>query len=147
MIAQVRSVVTQAFANQDVPFELLAQCTPGLLDQVMFSFQEARARHTHWGSLAHERIAVMHKGASEDLNLWMVEIPDGIEAGVQYNADVFLPSTARALGERFVLALQRLVERAEQPVYELLRPSGAEQLRLNAWGQSQVNITASHGLL
>jgi amino acid adenylation domain-containing protein len=147
LIAQVRSAVTLAFANQDVPFELLAQCTPGLLYQAMFSFQDARARQTHWGSLAHERIAVMHKGASEDLNLWMVEIPDGIEAGVQYNSDVFLPSTARALGERFVLALQRLVERPEQPVCELLRPSGAEQLRLNTWGQSQVNTTASHGLL
>ncbi|MBX3622878.1 MAG: amino acid adenylation domain-containing protein [Rhizobacter sp.] len=137
-IRTVRASVTEVFANQDVPFEMLAQMTPGSLYQVMFSFQDARARQTQWGPLDHERIPVMHKGATEDLNLWMVEIPSGIEAGVQYNADVFLPETARALRDRFLATLERLVDNPEQPVDVLLGASPADEEQLARWGRPAV---------
>ena len=37
------------------------------LYQVMFSFQDARQRQTQWGPLAHERIPLLQKGATEDV--------------------------------------------------------------------------------
>jgi thioesterase domain-containing protein len=142
-IGEVRKSVTDAIANQDVPFEMLARETPGLLYQVMLTFQDARARPTHWGPLAHDRIPIMHEGATEDLNLWMVEITDGIEAGLQYNADAFLPDTARALRDRFLLALERLVTRPQQSLGELLQPADAELARLATWGTAPVTASAT----
>lgn len=140
-IKAVRQVVVDVFANQDVPFELLAQeiglsrkGTPGRLYQVMFSFQDARDRQTQWGPLQHERIPAFQKGATEDINLWMVEIPSGIEGGVQYNADLFRAETAEKLRDRFLLMLERLVADPAQSVEQLLRASEIERAEAPAQG-------------
>jgi len=132
-IKAVRQVVVEVFANQDVPFELLAQQVnlgrkgaPSRLYQVMFSFQDARQRQTQWGPLHHERIPAFQRGATEDINLWMVEIPSGIEGGVQYNADLFHESTAEALRDRFLFMLEKLVADPSQSVSKLLRDSRRE---------------------
>lgn len=139
-IKAVRQTMVAAFASQDAPFELLARELDGQrtgaatrLYQVMFSFQDARQRQTHWGPLAHERIPLLQKGATEDLNLWMVEIPGGIEGGFQYNAELFLPQTIAALRDRFVQALQAVVQAPSQPVASLLQASAADRSQLAQW--------------
>ncbi|MFN4266565.1 MAG: amino acid adenylation domain-containing protein [Aquabacterium sp.] len=139
-IKAVRQIMVSAFASQDAPFELLARELDGQrtgaatrLYQVMFSFQDARQRQTHWGPLAHERIPLLQKGATEDLNLWMVEIPGGIEGGMQYNAELFKPETIASLRDRFVDKLQALLADPRQSVAELLRPSEAERGQLQGW--------------
>ena len=128
-IKSVRQQVTQAFANQDVPFELLAQTfnSPRLY-QAMYSFQDARQRPSTWGALRHTRIPLMHKGATEDINLWLVELEDGIEGGVHYDAGLFLPSTAAWLRDRFLALLERLVQDPAQSVQALLRQLPARQV-------------------
>jgi amino acid adenylation domain-containing protein len=130
-IGKVRQAMVDGFANQDVPFELLAHelqvhrgGSAARLYQVMFSFQDARARQTQWGPLHHERILLQQKGATEDINLWMVEIPGGIEGGVQYNADLFLPSTAKALRDRFLAMLESLTSDPHQSVAQILAAAG-----------------------
>lgn len=138
-IGQVRAAVVEAFAHQDVPFERIAHVLeaeqPGVharLYQCMFSFQDARSRPTHWGPLAHERVRIKHKGATEDLNLWLVEIPSGIEGGIQYDTHLYLPETARALHERFVALLDAVSRAPHQTVAQLTAPSPAEQTRVLA---------------
>jgi amino acid adenylation domain-containing protein len=138
-IKAVRQSVVEVFANQDVPFELLAQelslgrkGAPARLYQVMFSFQDARARQTQWGPLHHERIPAFQKGATEDINLWMVEIPSGIEGGIQYNSDLFHARTAEGLRDRFLDMLNRLVANPQQSVAQLLRDSRARTTPVQA---------------
>ena len=142
-IKSVRQTMVDAFASQDAPFEVLARDLDGQragaatrLYQVMFSFQDARQRQTHWGPLAHERIPLLQKGATEDLNLWMVEIPGGIEGGLQYNADLFLPATVAALRDRFLRLLGELARDPHQPVRQLLAASPSEQTQLKRLSQS-----------
>lgn len=137
-IKAVRQVLVEAYANQDVPFELLAGelSRSGIatrLYQVMFSFQDARQRQTHWGPLAHSRVNAFQKGSSEDINLWMVEIPSGIEGGVQYNADLFLPETAAALRDRFLAVLQELARNPNRTMAELLAPTAADTTQISQW--------------
>ncbi len=138
-INAVRQVVVDAYAHQDVPFELVAhelevnRSGATRFYQVMFSFQDARHRPRNWGPLAHQRVRVDQTGATEDLNLWLVEIPAGIEAGMQYNADVFLPSTAAALRDRFLAVFEALVREPSRPLAELLAPRPAERQHLDAW--------------
>jgi amino acid adenylation domain-containing protein len=131
-IRQVRQLVTAAFANQDVPFEMLAQESTRLY-QVMFTLQDARHRRTHWGQLNHTRIPVMQKGATEDINLWLIEVPNGIEGGVQYNADLFLSGTAAALRDRFLELLGRLVANPDQSLDQLLALRPEEEALVAAW--------------
>ena len=68
-IKAVRKVMVEAIANQDVPFEQLASelnlsraGAPTRLYQVMFSFQDARQRPTHWGPLEHSRVTGLPEG-------------------------------------------------------------------------------------
>ncbi|MED5621725.1 non-ribosomal peptide synthetase/type I polyketide synthase [Ideonella sp. BN130291] len=140
-IRSVRKTMVDGFASQDAPFELLAQeldsGQPGrsTLYQVMYSFQDARARPTGWGPLAHERIPLLQKGATEDVNLWMVEVPGGIEGGVQYNADLLLPATAAALRDRLLAMLADLVRDPTQPVRRLLAIRPEEQVLVDGWSR------------
>jgi amino acid adenylation domain-containing protein len=141
-IASVHRMVAAGYANQDAPFELLAaeveagrNGAPTTLYQAMFSYQDARARETRWGNLEHDRIQLLHRGASEDLNLWMVETPAGVEAGLQYNADLFLPGTAEALCRRFLALLDATLAMPEQPVRTLLAAGEADRRRLADWSR------------
>jgi amino acid adenylation domain-containing protein len=141
-IKAVRQMLVQAYANQDVPFELLAKelelnrgGAPTRLYQVMFSFQDARQRPEHWGPLAHERIKVFHRGSTEDINLWMVEIPDGISVGLQYNSDLFLPETATLLRDRFLSLLDELTRDPSRDVTQLLAIRPAERAQIEQWSQ------------
>ncbi|CAH0354925.1 non-ribosomal peptide synthetase/type I polyketide synthase [Aquabacterium sp. CECT 9606] len=149
-IKSVRQTMVDAFASQDAPFEVLARELDGQragaatrLYQVMFSFQDARQRQTHWGPLAHERIPLLQKGATEDLNLWMVEIPGGIEGGLQYNAELLLPATVAALRDRFLSLLGDIVRDPRQPVRQLLAASPAEQDQLKRLSQAALPTPAT----
>ena len=141
-IASVHRIVAAGYANQDAPFELLAaefdasrNGAPATLYQAMFSYQDARARQTRWGNLDHDRIQLLHRGASEDLNLWMVETPAGIEAGLQYNADLFLPATAETLCRRFLALLEATVAMPEQRVSTLLAAGREDRQQIADWSR------------
>ena len=135
-IKAVRRQVTEAIANQDVPFELVAReltLGAGNLYQVLFNFQDLRDRPTQWGPLAHERINVMQDGATENLNLWIVESTAGISGGIQYDADLFMPETAVALCKRLVSLLEQMVQSPQQTVDKLLQLTSPEAALLDRW--------------
>ena len=152
-IKSVHQTMVASYASQDAPFELLAGeldvsgGSPTRLYQAMFSFQDARARQTHWGNLAHERIPVLQRGATEDINLWMVEIPTGIEGGVQYNADLFLPGTIAALRDRFIGLLDELMRRPQQSIGELIGVRPDELALLERWCRSAAGAGRSGDFL
>ena len=135
-VKAVRRMVTAAISNQDVPFELVAQklaLGAGNLYQVLFNFQDLRDRPTQWGPLAHDRINVMQDGATENLNLWIVESAAGISGGMQYDADLFMPSTAAALCKRLVALLEQMVVNPQQPIEQLLQAMPSELTLLEGW--------------
>ncbi|TXC66439.1 AMP-binding protein [Piscinibacter aquaticus] len=139
-IRDVHRTMVAAYASQEAPFELLAaelQSAQGgmapVLYQAMFSYQDARARQTRWGNLSHERLPLPHRGTTEDINLWMVELNNGIEAGLQYNADLFLPETASRLSGHLLSLLQAAVSSPEQTLAELLAASDADVRQIGAW--------------
>ncbi len=139
-IRSVRQTLLQGYANQDVPFELVAQelevgrrGAPAKLYHVMFTFQDVRQRPTHWGPLAHSRLSVDLKGVTEDINLWLVDAQDGISGGVRFDTDIYLPQTGAALRDRFIALIDGLVRTPDAPLSTLLAPSLAETERLQAW--------------
>jgi len=111
----VKKDTLDVFEHQEIPFERLAS-EPEIssrsqrvgLYQALFSFQDARDRKRDWGALHQKSILVFQKGATEDLGLWLMEVPGGLEGGFTYNADIYLPETAAAFRERYLELLRRI---------------------------------------
>ncbi len=139
-VAWVKSQLLDLFANQEVPFERLAQereiasmAQKSGLYQALFSFQDARDRPRHWGPLRHESVLVMQKGATEDFGLWLMEVPGGLEGGVNYNADLFERQTSELFRDRYVALLGRAAAQPEATLRQLLESAGPDLDRFNAW--------------
>jgi len=127
-IRHVRQQVTQAFANQDVPFEMIAQhlkVKSGLY-QVLFNYQDVRERILRWGDLDHERINLQKYGATEDLNFWLIEEKDRISGGFQYDTDVLLPATGDALRDQFLALLRQLMQHPQRSLRALMAPTDTD---------------------
>src|SRR5205085_2352384 len=65
------------------------------------------------------------KGATEDLGLWLMEVPSGLEGGFTYNADLYTAETASAFRARFLEMLQRLASKPALSMAELMDDAGS----------------------
>ncbi len=137
-IKTVKDELLDAFAHQDVPFELLAG-EPEIarhtrhLYQCLFSFQDARERPRRWGPLQHASVLVMQKGATEDFGLWLMEVPHGLEGGLNYNTDLFDADTVHMLRERLLGLMRRVAEQPYLSVEALVSSPGADRDAMLAW--------------
>jgi amino acid adenylation domain-containing protein len=112
---KIKQELLEAFTHQEIPFERLAE-DPAIaaraqrtgLYQALFSFQDARNRTRQWGALSQSSILVFQKGATEDLGLWLMEVPGGLEGGFTYNADLYTAETASKFRERYLELLSKL---------------------------------------
>ncbi len=128
----VKRDTLEVFEHQEIPFERLAD-EPEIsgraqrvgLYQALFSFQDARDRRRDWGALHQEGILVFQKGATEDLGLWLMEGPGGLEGGFTYNADIYLPETAAAFRERYLELLRRIAGNPSLKMAEFTDAAGS----------------------
>jgi hypothetical protein len=130
--AALKADLLEVFSHQEVPFERLAT-EPEVaartqkvgLYQALFSFQDARERRRQWGALSHQSILIFQKGATEDLGLWLMEVPHGLEGGVTYNADIYTAETAAAFRERYMELLRRVADLPSATIAELTTMNGS----------------------
>jgi amino acid adenylation domain-containing protein len=131
-LQEVKRDTLEVFEHQELPFERLAE-EPEVssrasrfgLYQALFSFQDARERRREWGPLHQQSILLFQKGATEDLGLWLMEVPHGLEGGFTYNSDIYLPETAAALRERYTELLRRVAAQPGISLAELVAPEGS----------------------
>jgi acyl carrier protein len=130
LLGRVKQEFLSGLNYQDIPFERLAMEAEMVarskrvgLYQALFSFQDARERTRQWGELTQSGILIFQKGATEDLGLWLMEVPGGLEGGMTYNADIYTATTAETLRSRFLELVQRLIAKPDQTVRELLDQS------------------------
>ncbi|RUR66242.1 amino acid adenylation domain-containing protein [Variovorax guangxiensis] len=113
----VKQELLSMMNNQQVPFERL-MAEPGYAGQIktsgpyqsMFSFQDARERARSVGSLQTRQVHVMQHGATDDIGVWLMDKPHGLEGALIYNADVYLRETGAQLRERYLEVLRRVAE-------------------------------------
>ncbi|CUA98539.1 amino acid adenylation domain [Thiomonas bhubaneswarensis] len=136
LLRRVKQEFLNALNYQDIPFErlamepeMLARSKQAGLYQVLFSFQDARERPRQWGELIQSSILIFQKGATEDLGLWLMEVPSGLEGGMTYNADIYTETTATHLRERFLELVQRLIAAPDQTVGQLLDSAASPSAR------------------
>jgi amino acid adenylation domain-containing protein len=143
-LSVVKTELIGAFAHQDVPFERLAiepefakHGSRSGLYQTLFSFQDARERQRRWGQLDQSMILIMQKGATEDFGFWLVEVPDGLEGGINYNADLYDKQTACIFRDRIFGLFKRVAENPAQTIASLVSASGSDADAFAAWIKSR----------
>lgn len=114
-VRQVRDDVLASYDHQDVPFEkVVARLRPertlarNPLFQVMFVYQQVSQTGALPG-VAVERFDLHNGTAKFDLDLSLLDGPDGIDVSCEYDADVFTPERIDALLGHLENALTALV--------------------------------------
>ena len=143
LLGRVREVTLNAYTNQDVPVEmLLEELQPGRdlshnpLFQVLFILQTTPVPVLEWHGLTAVIEPVENNTAKFDLTIDLNETRDGIEGSIEYNSDLFDPSTVARLAEHFENVLASCTAQPDVRVSQLslLGSTEREQL-LMQWSQ------------
>jgi amino acid adenylation domain-containing protein len=126
LLARVRAVALEAYAHQDLPFELLlaglkCERTPSHtpLFQVMFILQNAPRSVIRLPGLVVEELE-LHSGLVKfDLTLEIVEDADGLDCQLEYRSDLFQRSTIERMARHFRNLLGSAIENPARPIAEL----------------------------
>ena len=116
VIAEVKSVMFEAYDNQDVPLNKIVDAVHPVRDlsynplfQVGFIFQEPPAG-IELNGLNSELIPVHSGGAMYDIHVWIWQKEGRLSGLIWYNTDVFIESTIARLSEHFASFLNVLTD-------------------------------------
>lgn len=145
LLGQVREVVLDAFANEDVPFEQVVDAVaPGRdisrmpLSPVLVVMQNTPEANLDLGGLRAEQLRLPQASSGFDLVFGFEERADGsLWAAIEYGDDLFNATTIMRLAAHFGALLQSLVTRPDLPVATLSMLSGDEYRQLTVdWARN-----------
>jgi amino acid adenylation domain-containing protein len=143
LLARLREVTLEAFANQDVPFEKLVEELHPARDpsrppifQVSLSLQNTPPPKASFGDLSLSPLAVPLRFAKYDLEAaFDYGERNELRGTLVYSTALFDESTARRLAGHFATVLDALLADREQPVAGLPLLTPAEAAELAAWNR------------
>jgi len=95
------------------------------LYQATYSFQDVRERPSRIGPLRDQQLHLMQRGATDDLWLWLMDTPKGIEGALIYNADIYLRETGVQLRERYLELLGNVIDAPQATLQTLTSPANS----------------------
>jgi len=144
LLKQVRDVTLEAYAHQDVPFEMLVEAlklernmshTP--IFQVMFDLQNAPLETLEFSGLKLTIQEIETETAKFDLLLTMIEEVDGLRGIFEYNTDLFNSSTIERLISHFQTLLENIITNPDRRISDLqILPKVEEQKILIEWNRT-----------
>lgn len=144
VLERVKEVTLGAYANQDVPFEVIVDrlnlprdMSHSPLFQVMFILQNAPVRAQRLPGMMLEPID-LHSGTSTfDLTLVAAEMADGFDLSVEFNTDLFNADTIQRLLRHLETLLEAATANPEQPIALLpILPQDERRLVLETWNET-----------
>jgi amino acid adenylation domain-containing protein len=146
LLQKVQSVVLQAKAHQDLPFEkLVEQLQPERslsyhpLFQVMFVLQNKPKQTLDLSGLTITASELNKVTSKLDLTLSMEETEQGFKGEWEYNAELFDDATITRMNGHFQTLLEGIVAHPNRSISELPLLSVQEQHLLLAWNNTQAN--------
>jgi non-ribosomal peptide synthetase component F len=137
LLARVRETALGAYAHQDVPFEKVVEAVqperkPGYtpLFQVRFIFQNAPTGARELTGLTLSAFEVPGTSSKFDLTLVMEERGGELFGSVEYNTDLFEPSTVGRMFAQFGALLEDIADNPHQEIQKLSMVSGDETRQL-----------------
>ncbi|MEB3279243.1 MAG: amino acid adenylation domain-containing protein [Lyngbya sp.] len=147
LLTQVRNMAMDAYAHQDLPFEMLVEVlqpervlshTP--LFQVAFVLQNTPIFQVELTGLTITDLPIESTTAKFDLTLGMQNTADGLAGVFEYNTDLFDRGTIERMSGHLVTLLEGIVANPQERVSQLpiLTEIEREQLLVD-WNDTQVD--------
>jgi amino acid adenylation domain-containing protein len=126
LLDQVREVALEAYAHQDLPFDSLVDALnpkrePGLspLFQIKLVVQNAPVSDLDVQGLKIAPVVVESGTAKLNMTFNLADSPDGVTGSLEYNTDLYEPSTITRLLDQFGAIVAAVVEKPDMRVSEL----------------------------
>ncbi|WP_232463551.1 non-ribosomal peptide synthetase [Tumebacillus avium] len=150
LLQQVKETALDAFAHEDVPFEMLvADLQPernmshSPLFQVMFAVQNTPSNRLELEGITFQTVPVELEEAKFDLTLLMQEWEEHMHATFEYNADLFAEATMLRMSEHFQQLLVAIAEQPERQIAALPILTSEEQHQLLVkWNLTDTELPA-----
>ncbi|UXE58892.1 MAG: non-ribosomal peptide synthase/polyketide synthase [Woronichinia naegeliana WA131] len=147
LLTRVREVAMDAYAHQDLPFEMLVEALQPERDlshsplfQVAFVLQNTPKSEIGMTGLTVTDLPLENTTAKFDLTLAMVNTDDGLKGVWEYNTDLFESVTIERLSEHFLNLLGGIVANPQAQISQLpLLTEGEQQQLLIEWNNTQVD--------
>ena len=146
LLDRVRDVTVGAFANQDLPFEMLVDAlqpqramSHSPLFQVMFVLQDAPVDALELPGLTLMPQPSDTGTAKFDLTLSVTDTGDGLHGLLEYNTDLFRLETIRRMIQHLRMLLEGVIADPDRPVAMLPMLTEAQrEMLLQEWNQTRV---------
>jgi amino acid adenylation domain-containing protein len=150
VVRRVRATVLEAFAHQDVPFEMLVDAlkpqrrlSQNPLFQVMFVLQREPAISGFAPDLRMRPHPVEAGAAKFDLTLFATETAGGLELTFEYSTDIFDQATARRMLNHLRVLLHGIAADADRRISQLpLLTAGERRQLLVEWNAPRTDESA-----
>ncbi|BAZ09545.1 amino acid adenylation domain-containing protein [Calothrix sp. NIES-4071] len=145
-LQQTRSSCLDAYAHQDIPFELLVEklqpersMSHNPLFQVMLALENNESPDLSLGGLETQWFDLSCPFAKFDLTLLVIESDNQLSCFWEYATDLFEKSTIQRMAEQFEVLLKGIIDNPNQPISTLPLMTEAERLQLQCWNQTQTD--------
>jgi amino acid adenylation domain-containing protein len=145
LLQRVQNVVTQAIANQDVPFQTVVEIVNPPRDtsrkplfQVNFMLQRSAVSNHDYETFSLIDIPSKPLGALFDLNWLMVERANGWRAAIQYNTDLFENETIARMLAQFRILLDGIAANPQGRISEFAVLTDSEKKLLCEWNETAI---------
>ena len=150
LVAKVKNVCLDAYAHQDVPFEMLVHELSPVRDpnrnpifQVMFALQNMPEPAAQPADLVITPVDINTARAQFDLTLDVTQADGQLHAALVYNTDLFDTSTIERMASHFQLLLTGIADGADRPISALPLLSTAELRQLLVeWNDTAEELTS-----
>jgi amino acid adenylation domain-containing protein len=124
LLEQVKNTTLEAYNHQDVPFEKVVEALVKERDmgrsplfQVMFVFQNTpEIPQLRLGDILLSPENVVDSTSKFDISFNLVETPEGLKGGIEYNTDLFKAETMDRMVGHFTTLLQSVTANPAEPV-------------------------------
>lgn len=154
LLTQVREMAMDAYAHQDLPFEMLVEAlqperdlsyTP--LFQVLFALQNQTLSQVDLTGLTASPLKVETGTSKFDLSLSMENRADGLVGVWRYSTDLFDASTIDRMTGNFVTLLEGIVANPQEKISQLPLLTEVEQRQLLVeWNNTEVDDPQSQSI-
>ncbi|HKR23467.1 MAG TPA: condensation domain-containing protein, partial [Pyrinomonadaceae bacterium] len=146
LLARVRKVTLEAYAHQDLPFEVLVEdlqpersLSRNPLFQVMFQLENTPKEELPLPGLTLSPVGVAGVASQFDLSIDVVESDAGLGMTAEYSTDLFEAETIRTLLKRWEVLLESIAAAPEQRLSELSLMDEAERRQVEIdWNQTSI---------
>ncbi|MGE5400776.1 MAG: amino acid adenylation domain-containing protein, partial [Ignavibacteriales bacterium] len=155
LLASVRKMALEAYANQDVPFEKIVEELQPVRDmshsplfQIMFVFQNLKIKPLELSNLQISSFPLKPNSPNFDISMTIMESEEGLMINADFNAELFESETIERILNHYRYLLETLSKDPEIGIDDLQLLTGSEQkLILEKWNETGTGFSPENSVI